>query len=157
MLRVAVVWQLGTVTALGLGIDPMSILVPFLVFAIGVSHGVQMVSAARARAAAGASGFDAARASFRRLLLPGTVALASDCAGFIAISLIEVRVIQEIALTASLGVAAILLTNLALLPVLLSYLEMNDEQRRAAASATTCCSRSGPGLPEWRGGVLPRW
>ena len=129
---VAVVWQLGTVTALGLGIDPMSILVPFLVFAIGVSHGVQMVSAARARAAAGASGFDAARASFRRLLLPGTVALASDCAGFIAISLIEVRVIQEIALTASLGVAAILLTNLALLPVLLSYLEMNDEQRRAA-------------------------
>ena len=129
---VAVVWQLGTVTALGLGIDPMSILVPFLVFAIGVSHGVQMVSAARARAAAGASGFDAARASFRRLLLPGAVALASDCAGFIAISLIEVRVIQEIALTASLGVAAILLTNLALLPVLLSYLEMNDEQRRAA-------------------------
>ena len=129
---VAVVWQLGTVTALGLGIDPMSILVPFLVFAIGVSHGVQMVSAARARAAAGVSGFDAARASFRRLLLPGTVALASDCAGFIAISLIEVRVIQEIALTASLGVAAILLTNLALLPVLLSYLEMNDEQRRAA-------------------------
>ena len=129
---VAVVWQLGTVTALGLGIDPMSILVPFLVFAIGVSHGVQMVSAARARAAAGVSGFDAARASFRRLLLPGAVALASDCAGFIAISLIEVRVIQEIALTASLGVAAILLTNLALLPVLLSYLEMNDEQRRAA-------------------------
>ena len=42
---IAVVWQLGVITLLGFGIDPMSILVPFLVFAIAVSHGVQMVSA----------------------------------------------------------------------------------------------------------------
>ena len=129
---VAVVWQLGGVTALGFGVDPMSILVPFLVFAIGVSHGVQMVSSVRAEVAGGASGLDAARASFRRLLLPGTVALASDSVGFITISFIEVQVIKEIAVTASLGVAAIILTNLALLPVLLSYFEPDEEQRRAA-------------------------
>ncbi len=129
---VAVVWQLGAVTALGFGVDPMSILVPFLVFAIGVSHGVQMVSAVRAEAVAGAGGLDAARASFRRLLLPGAVALASDSVGFITISLIEVQVIQEIAVTASLGVAAIILTNLALLPVWLSYFEVGDDERRAA-------------------------
>ena len=128
----AVVWQLGAVTGLGLGIDPMSLLVPFLVFAIGVSHGVQMVSAVRAEAVGGAGALDAARASFRRLLLPGTVALVSDSVGFIAISLIEVRVIQEIALTASVGVAAIILTNLALAPVLLSYLEVGEAERRAA-------------------------
>ena len=128
---VAVVWELGGLTALGFGVDPMSILVPFLVFAIGVSHGVQMVSSVRAEVAAGASGLDAARASFRRLLLPGTVALASDSVGFITISFIEVRVIQEIAVTASLGVAAIILTNLALLPVLLSYFEASEDERRA--------------------------
>ena len=52
---IAVVWQLGAVTGLGFGIDPMSILVPFLVFAIGVSHGVQMVSAVRAEVIGGAS------------------------------------------------------------------------------------------------------
>ena len=129
---VAVVWQLGGLTALGFGVDPMSILVPFLVFAIGVSHGVQMVSAVRAETIDGSSGLDAARTSFRRLLLPGAVALASDSVGFITISLIEVQVIQEIAITASLGVAAIILTNLALLPVLLSYFEVDDAERRAA-------------------------
>ena len=129
---IAVVWQLGGLTALGFGVDPMSILVPFLVFAIGVSHGVQMVSSVRAEVADGATGLDAARASFRRLLLPGTVALASDSAGFITISHIEVQVIREIAVTASLGVAAIILTNLALLPVLLSYVEPDEEHRRAA-------------------------
>ena len=129
---VAVIWQLGGLSALGFGVDPMSILVPFLVFAIGVSHGVQMVSSVRAEATGGASGLSAARASFRRLLLPGAVALASDSVGFITISFIEVRVIQEIAVTASLGVAAIILTNLALLPVLLSYFEAGEEDRRAA-------------------------
>ncbi len=129
---VAVIWQLGGLAALGFGVDPMSILVPFLVFAIGVSHGVQMVSAVRSEAAGGAAGIDAARAAFRGLLLPGTVALASDSVGFIAIALIEVPVIKEIAITASLGVAAIILTNLALLPVLLSWFDAGEEERRAA-------------------------
>ena len=117
----AMVWQLGALAALGYGIDPMSILVPFLVFAIGVSHGVQMVGAARTEALAGAAPLEAARRGLRRLLLPGTVALASDTVGFVAIALIPVPVIQEIAIAASLGVAAIVLTNLGLLPVLLSW------------------------------------
>ena len=129
---IAVVWQFGGLAACGFGVDPMSVLVPFLVFAIGVSHGVQMVNSVRSEVAGGASGIDAARASFRSLLLPGAVALASDSVGFITISLIEVQVIKEIAIAASLGVAAIILTNLALLPVLLSYFDADDEQRRTA-------------------------
>ena len=128
---VAVIWQLGALTGLGFGVDPMSILVPFLVFAIGVSHGVQMVNAVQAE---GGGGVPAARASFRRLLLPGSVALVSDAIGFVAIALIPVRVIQEIAVTASLGVAAIILTNLGLLPVALSYLKAETVGERAARS-----------------------
>ena len=129
---IAMVWQLGALVGLGFGIDPISILVPFLVFAIGVSHGVQMVSAVRAEAIGGAPPLTAARNSLRRLLLPGSVALASDTVGFVTISLIAVPVIQEIAIAASLGVAAIILTNLGLLPVLLSYVTVHDRQRDAA-------------------------
>ena len=129
---IAMVWQLGALAGLGFGMDPISILVPFLVFAIGVSHGVQMVSAVRSEAMGGAPPLTAARNSLRRLLLPGTVALASDTVGFVTISLIKVPVIQEIAMAASLGVAAIILTNLGLLPVLLAYIKVDDRQRHAA-------------------------
>jgi len=122
----AVIWQLGLLTLLGFGIDPMSILVPFLVFAIGVSHGVQMVSAFRAEVADGAASIDAARSTFRRLLVPGGIALLSDTIGFITIMLIEIRMIQEMASTASLGVAIIILTDLILVPVLLSYVRLDD-------------------------------
>ena len=41
---VAVIWQLGLLHTLGFGLDPYSMLVPFLVFAIGISHGVQIIN-----------------------------------------------------------------------------------------------------------------
>ena len=126
---VAVIWQLGLLTRLGYGIDPMGILIPFLIFAIGVSHGVQMISAFGAEVFQGADALTAARASFRRLVIPGSVALASDTIGFVTILLIKIQVIQEMAITASLGVAAIILTNLVLLPVLVSYLSLGDAYR----------------------------
>ncbi len=120
----AVVWQMGLLTLLGFGIDPMSILVPFLIFAIGVSHGVQMVSAFRAEVFEHADSESAARTTFRRLLVPGGIALLSDTIGFITIMLIEIRMIQEMAITASLGVAVIILIDLVLVPVLLSHVHL---------------------------------
>jgi predicted RND superfamily exporter protein len=123
---VAVVWQLGVITLLGFGIDPMSILVPFLVFAIAVSHGVQMVSSQGSEIFDGADSMTAARASFRRLLLPGGIALATDTIGFFTILFIQIQVIQDIAIAASVGVAAIILTNLVLLPVAFTYFRFDE-------------------------------
>lgn len=124
---VAVIWQLGLLPILGYGIDPMSVLIPFLVFAIAVSHGVQMVSNHHNEIFQGNSAETAARICFRRLLIPSSIALASDTLGFITIHLIEIRVIQEMAITASLGVAVIILINLFLLPVLISYITPRDK------------------------------
>ncbi|HKK04071.1 MAG TPA: MMPL family transporter [Gammaproteobacteria bacterium] len=117
----AVIWELGMLPLLGFGIDPMGLLVPFLVFAIGVSHGVQMISGYAAEVYDGADPETASRTTFRRLLVPGGIALISDTIGFITILFIDIRIIQEMAIMASLGVACIILTNLVLLPVLISY------------------------------------
>lgn len=126
---VAVVWQLGTLTLLGYGMDPMSILVPFLVFAIAVSHGVQMVASVRSEVFLGQGSMAAARTSLRRLLVPGGIALATDTIGFFTILFIQIQVIQEIAIAASIGVAAIILINLVLLPVALSYVRFHAGYR----------------------------
>ncbi len=132
----AVIWQLGLLPVLGYGIDPMGLLVPFLIFAIGVSHAVQMITANTAEVRAGADRLEAAKASFRQLLIPGSIALASDTIGFITIHLIEIRVIQEMAVTASLGVAVIILTNLILLPILLSYVKTGRRYKRRVDQQT---------------------
>jgi hypothetical protein len=119
---IAVIWQLGLLNAVGFGMDPMAILVPFLIFAIGVSHGMQMINGMGNNVASGMAPYEAARAVFRRLCIPGSVALLSDTVGFLTLLLIKIGMIQELAINASLGVASIILTNLILLPILLSYL-----------------------------------
>lgn len=133
---IAVIWQMGLLTVLGFGIDPMSILVPFLVFAIGVSHGVQMINATGKNVAAGLDAKTAAQASFRRLLIPGGVALLSDTVGFITLLIIEIGVIRELAITASLGVGVIILTNLFLLPVLMSFVRFKPSYVAAVSAPT---------------------
>ena len=102
---VAVIWQLGLLHTLGFGLDPYSMLVPFLVFAIGISHGVQIINNIAVRFFYGAGAFWSARRAFRVLYIPGLVALVSDGIGFLTLMVIKIPVIQELALTASIGVA----------------------------------------------------
>ncbi|MDX9663957.1 efflux RND transporter permease subunit [Pseudomonas sp. P5_152] len=123
---VSVVWQFGTITLLGFGLDPLAILVPFLVFAIGVSHGVQQVNFISKEVCAGADGMTAARRSFSGLLIPGTLALITAFVGFATLVLVPIPMIRELAITASVGVAYKIVTNLIMLPVLASYLRFDQ-------------------------------
>src|SRR5262249_50200673 len=118
---VAVVWQVGLASAFGLQLDPYSMLVPFLVFAIGVSHGAQKMNGIMQDIARGTHKLVAARYTFRRLFLAGVTALLADAVGFAVLALIPIPVIRELALTASIGVAVLVGTNLLLLPGLLSF------------------------------------
>lgn len=118
---IAVIWQLGLLNLLGYGLDPYSMLVPFLVFAIAVSHGVQIVNTITLESAQGADRRLAAQRAFRAIFIPGLIALLSDGIGFVTLRVIEIEVIQDLAVAASVGVAVIILTNLLLLPVLMSY------------------------------------
>ena len=118
---VAVVWQLGLITMLGYDLDPFSMLVPFLVIAIGVSHGAQKMNGIMQDIGQGTHKLVAARFTFRRLFLAGMTALLADVVGFAVLMVIDIPVIQELALTASIGVGVLIFTNLILIPVMLSY------------------------------------
>jgi predicted RND superfamily exporter protein len=126
---VAVIWQLGLLVVLGYGVDPLGILVPFIIFAIGVSHGVQKISAVSDAVLEGAGSMEAAQRTFRALFLPAIIALLADLVGFITILLIPVQVIREMAITASLGVGVVILTDLILLPVLVSHVAFDAGYR----------------------------
>lgn len=142
---IAVIWMLGMLKIMGFGIDPMNMLTPFLIFAIAVSHGEQMINRFRGeiffggleegtveelRGRSGVPPYEAARLAFRMLLVPGTVALIAGCIGFATIMLIEIRMVRELAITATAGVALTILTDLILLPVLLSYTRLSNMDKK---------------------------
>ncbi len=118
---VAVTWQLGLMHAFGFGLDPYSMLVPFLIFAIGISHGVQKINGIALQSSDADNALTAARRTFRQLFLPGMIAILADAVGFITLLIIDIGVIRELAIGASIGVAVIVFTNLILLPVAISY------------------------------------
>ena len=117
----SLVWQFGTLKLLGFGLDPLAVLVPFLVFAIGVSHGIQQVNYIVRELSHGRSTMEAARSSFSGLLVPGTLALITAFVSFVTLLLIPIPMVRELAITASLGVGYKILTNLVMLPVAASF------------------------------------
>jgi predicted RND superfamily exporter protein len=122
----SLVWQFGTLRLLGFGLDPLAVLVPFLVFAIGVSHGVQQINFIVRELAHGRSSLQACRASFTGLLVPGTLALVTAFVTFVTLLLIPIPMVRELAITAALGVAYKIITNLVMLPVAASYVTMAE-------------------------------
>ena len=129
---IAVVWQLGALALMGYSIDLYSVLVPFLVFAIGISHGVQIINGIAIESGKGADKLMAARLAFRGLYVPGMLALLSDGLGFLTLLFIDVGVIQELAIAASVGVAMIIVTNLVLVPLVMSYVGISASGVRHA-------------------------
>lgn len=119
-----VIWLLGILPLLGYGIDPMSVLVPFLIFSIGVSHAVQMTNVWKQDVLDGNSSPDAAVNAIRKLAIPGTVALLANALGFMVIMVIDIPMVQELGMTACLGVALMIITNKMFMPVILSYLTL---------------------------------
>ncbi len=118
---IAVVWQMGILPLLGFDLTPYSVLVPFLVFAIGMSHGAQKMNGVMQDIGRGAHPLIAARYTFRRLFLAGFAALVCDAASFAVLMTIQIDAIRELALLASIGVGILIFTNLIMLPMMLSY------------------------------------
>ncbi|AWY38376.1 RND family transporter [Pseudomonas putida] len=122
---VPVVWLLGLLPLVKLTLDPMSILVPFLIFSIGVSHAVQMTNAWKLETLNGADGVTASRNCFQKLFVPGAVALLANALGFMVIALVDIEMVRELAITATLGVSVMIVTNKMLLPILLSFMRLS--------------------------------
>ncbi|MBM5456509.1 MMPL family transporter [Pseudomonas sp. P66] len=131
-----VVWLLGLLPLLGLGIDPMSVLVPFLIFSIGVSHAVQMSNAWRQEVLAGANARQAAHSAFCAIFIPGALALLMNALGFAVIMLIDIPIVHELGVTACVGVMLMIITNKMLLPLILAGLALPARAALPKARAT---------------------
>jgi predicted RND superfamily exporter protein len=118
---IAVTWDMGFLSLLGYDLTPYSVLVPFLIFAIGMSHGAQKMNGVMQDIGRGAHPLVAARQTFRRLFLAGFAALVCDAASFAVLLTIQIAAIRELALLASIGVAILIFTNLVMLPMIMSY------------------------------------
>jgi len=142
-----VMWLMGLLQILGYELDPYSILVPFLLFAIGLSHGAQKMNGIMQDVGRGTHKYVAARYTFRRLFLAGLTALLTNVVGFMVLIIIDIPVIRDLAVMTSIGVTGLIFTKLVLIPVLLSYTGVSPKaaQRSLNADADEHAGRSAMG------------
>ena len=142
----AVIWELGLLHLCGYGLDPFAILVPFLILSIGVSHGVQYINGwGNEVAEHGRDSHEASVETFRRLFIPGTVAILTNVIGFATLAFIRIEIVQEMAINAALGMLAVIVTNKVMLPIVLTWVRLEDvaqfrrrQQQRLAVSDRVC-------------------
>lgn len=133
---VACIWELGLLHLIGYGLDPFAMLVPFLIMAVSVSHGVQYVNSwAHEISTRGANSYQASLATFRNLAIPGVVALLANVVGFSTIYLINIDVIREMSVNAAFGMVGVIIVNKVLLPAVLSYLRIPNVEAFKRATA----------------------
>lgn len=136
-----VIWLLGILPLIGYGIDPMSILVPFMIFSIGVSHAVQMTGAWKHDVRAGMSTKMAAENAIRQLAIPGTLALLANALGFMVIMMIDIPIVHELGVTACLGVLLMIITNKMFLPAVLANIKLEKKAMEVSSSEQSGRSR----------------
>ncbi len=117
----AVLWSLGIARLAGMKLDPMTTIVPFLVFAIGASHGIQMIKRYLEECSIHSDSYNAALYSLAGLLLPGSVALSTDVIGFLTILFVPIGVIRDLAVIAGVGVGCVIIANILARTLTLSF------------------------------------
>jgi predicted RND superfamily exporter protein len=124
---IAAVWGLGFVYLIGLSLDPLILVMPFIITARAVSHAIQMHD--RYYEEYERHNWDkrkAVVAAFAELFVPTTSAIVTDAFGVLVIVLVPVIVLQKLAIVSSFWILAITVAELLLNPVVYYYLRAPD-------------------------------
>ncbi|RMF95278.1 MAG: transporter [Gammaproteobacteria bacterium] len=116
------IWGLGILSLLGYNLDPLMMVIPFLISARAMSHGIQLVERYYLERSALGDSRAAARAAFENLFRPGSLGVISDAIGLLLISLGSVPINDKLAVYASLWALCVIVTVLIAVPVALVLL-----------------------------------
>lgn len=117
------IWALGSAHLIGFNVDPLVIVVAFLITARSISHSVQLVTRFDDEIAAGASdAYAAAKASMSSLFKPGMLGVIADAGCMLVVLLTPITLMQKVAIIGTIWVLTIALSAVVLTPVLLSWI-----------------------------------
>lgn len=119
---VSSIWGVGIISLFGYNLDPLSLVIPFLISARAMSHGIQLVERYYLELNAHDNQQIAARLTFESLFRPGSLGVVSDAIGLLLIAIGSIPLNTKLAHYASIWALSIIITVLLAVPLLLSIL-----------------------------------
>jgi uncharacterized protein len=133
------VWGLGFVGMMGYDFDPVMLVIPFILTARDMSHGIQWQGRYHDELDRLGDKFAACAATTDFMLPPGFLSIMADISGIVFISFGGIPVLQHIALAGTVWLAGSLTMVFIFQPILMSYLpipEIKHKRARADGGAT---------------------
>jgi predicted RND superfamily exporter protein len=122
-------WGLGMQALMGFSMDPLSLVIPFFVTARAVSHSVQMHDRYYEEYRKwGWNKEKAIVAAFAELFVPTMSGIITDALGMLAIVVVPVVILQRIAISASVWVTSVAISELLLNPIVYFYLKAPERE-----------------------------
>ncbi|MFA5116031.1 MAG: MMPL family transporter, partial [Candidatus Omnitrophota bacterium] len=142
----ATLWGLGLTVMFGYKLTPSTVLAPFLVFALGVSHSVQFIKRYYEYIAKDHSNSKAAAiAVTEELFIPAFTGLLTDGIGPFTLFAVPLGMVRSLAVAIGFGILSIFFTTVILVPNLLSFmkpprrLEVIKEERSTLTNRILSC------------------
>ena len=116
------IWGLGILSILGYNLDPLMLVIPFLISARAMSHGIQIVERYYQEIKQGHDGKYAAHMAFSNLFRPGSLGVISDAIGLLLIAVGSVPINDKLAVYACLWALSVIITVIIAIPCILQLL-----------------------------------
>ena len=140
---VSAIWGVGILSLLGFNLDPLTLVIPFLISARAMSHGIQLVERYYGELSLEGNSRKAARNTFDSLFRPGSLGVVSDAVGLLLISLGSIPINTKLSYYASLWAICVIVNVLLLVPLLLSVLPQPKKTEIKHGSIQKLLSRVG--------------
>ena len=116
------IWGVGFMGVFGYNLDPLMLVVPFLISARAMSHGIQKMERYFLELSRTGEKIPAARNTFNALFRPGALAIVADASALYLIGLGSVPINDKMAVYASFWAVCMVVTVLIVIPMLLAEL-----------------------------------
>lgn len=124
------IWALGIVQLFGINLDPLGIVITFLISARAISHSVQLnLAFDKEREGGIEDSHDAARSTLAKLFRPGLLGLATDAGAMAVVALTPIPLLQKASLIGTLWLGGMVICTIIMIPVVLSWSRSHHEHR----------------------------
>ena len=124
------IWIFGVMRLLGFNLDPLAIVITFIISARAISHAVQLNAAFNAeRAEGGLDARDAARIALAKLFRPGMLGLATDMGAMLVVAMTPIPLLKKAAIIGAMWIGAMVVCTIIMVPVILSWCTAHHEKR----------------------------
>lgn len=131
----SILWTIGFISFLGKPLDLMTVLLPTMMFVVGMSDSVHFTTKFLEEIRKGKEKIEAIRITFREAGFPTFLTLVTTCIGFLTLLVANIKPIRDFGVYTSIGVIIAFVLSYTVLPAILVFVPIEKLREKKKLSS----------------------